>query len=484
MPEVGDEEGNIPLEYNVFALAFRQEGAISQFSESLPPEFVGAIHGNTGLSQFYQALLDFHRKTGLDPIEPIAFRSWLETETDIYDALGGAGGVTVFIGMVMELELATPESVIAILKHRANKRRQIDFSQELQLLLSRKNHKSEADIDRVSYLTEQIKEIETEIGYDPLASVITATQMAKRVGSLWELPDFLPTPFKALNCAMGYTDKGGFVKGAVHAVLAPSGKGKSTFAKCLMNHWVEEGHTVLYVNYEEAQDHWERILMTQVTRQNMYDTGHLTDEQKKFYEDIYVRRMEAWGDRFIVKHDPDTSYFEDLEKWLRDILSHRENIPDAIIIDTVNSLFMKGGGGKARWGDYEQMMVRLEKLAKDMHTALIITSQENTNRMKDKREVVQQSDAGGSITIVQKCAITIFITEKRLMGDDDSEDETIMQLQIPKNRITGSAFNGDPPLVRYNDATKSYEDYEPVDDTPYDPDAVLDGLLGDGDFHD
>jgi hypothetical protein len=118
-----------------------------------------------------------------------------------------------------------------------------------------------------------------------------------------------------------------------------------------------------------------------------------------------------------------------------------------------------------------------------MNCVLIITAQENSNRMKEKREIVMQSDTGGSLAIQQKCAVTIFITEKKLVSGDDSEDENVMQLQIPKNRITGSTFSYEPPLVRYVDARKSYEEYEIVTSGSYDASSILDDLLNNGDFN-
>jgi replicative DNA helicase len=283
---------------------------------------------------------------------------------------------------------------------------------------------------------------------------------------------------------MGYTDDGGFFRGAVHAVIAPSGKGKSTFAKCLANNWLDKGYRVLYVNFEEALGHWERILFTQIIEQNVYSEAHKwSSEQKQQYMQMFKDKLSQWGDRLMVRHDPDTPYFEDLEFWLRDILGHNQNLPDVIIIDTIQSMFTRGKG-KARWGEFEEMMVKLEKLARDMNCVLIITAQENANRMKEKREVVQQSDTGGSLAIQQKCAVTIFITEKRLATDDDTVDENIMQLQIPKNRITGSSFSYDPPLVRYVDFKKKYEEYDPITEESYDStSSLLDDLLNGKDFH-
>jgi replicative DNA helicase len=226
--------------------------------------------------------------------------------------------------------------------------------------------------------------------------------------------------------------------------------------------------------------------MTQIIEQNVYSEAHKwTSEEKQMHMDKFKNKLSEWGDRLMVRHDPDTPYFEDLELWLRDIIGHNQDMPDAVIIDTIQSMFTRGAGkGKPRWGEFEEMMVRLEKLARDMNCAMIITAQENANRMKEKREVVQQSDTGGSLAIQQKCAVTIFITEKRLATDDETVDENIMQLQIPKNRITGSTFSYDPPLVKYVDYKKKYEEYDPITDESYESSSsILDDLLNDKDFH-
>lgn len=485
-PEINDtSKEKTPLEYQIFALSLKKEGAIKYFADNLPEDLVGTIHGEKGINEFYIALLGYYNATNLNIVDPIAFKSWLETDSDIHEALGGNAGVSIMLDILNSLELSTPESVVELVKHKAKKRKQINYLQELQSILTQKGLKDENDLARIQVLTSEIRELESQIRYDPLEKVTTGNDIISRVDSLLDIPNFLPTQFKALNRAMGYTDSGGFFRGAVHAIIAASGKGKSTFAKCLANHWLDTGYRVLYVNFEEAIGHWERILMTQIIGRNVYaEYSKWTDTQKEEYLNIFKEKLSGWGDRLMVRHDPDTPYFEDLEFWLRDILGHNTAIPDVVIIDTIQSMFTRGSGkGKPRWGEFEEMMVRLEKLARDMNCALIITAQENANRMKEKREVVQQSDTGGSLTIQQKCAVTIFLTEKRLATDDETEDENIMQLQIPKNRITGSAFLYDPPLVKYVDAKKIYEDYEPITDASYSSTSILDDLLNDKDFH-
>jgi len=478
--EILDENSDIPIEYQIFALSLREDGAINKFAEELPADVVGINHGQKGIHEFYLALLAYNNATNLSVVDPVGFRNWLESETDIREGLGGNAGVSIMMDLLLSLELSTTDSVIQLVKYKANKRKQLDYLQELQSILSQKGIKSDKDTARINLITSEIKELENSLNYNPLEKLTTANDISKRAEQLLDIPSFLPTQFKSLNRAMGYTDDGGFYKGAVHAIIAPSGKGKSTFAKCLVNHWVDSGYSILYVNFEEAKAHWERVLMTQIIEKNIYaESSKWSSEEKKKYIQVFQEKLNKWGDRFMVRHDPDTPYFEDLERWLRDLMGHNNKVPDVVVIDTIQSMFTRGGKGKPRWGEFEEMMVRLEKLARDMNCVLIITAQENSNRMKEKRELVQQSDTGGSLSIQQKRAVTIFITDKKLISGDESEDEYVMQLQIPKNRITGSTFVYDPPLVRYNDTKKTYEEYESVQETDYQENNRINDLFGD-----
>lgn len=481
-----NEELSYPLEYQVFGLSMKEPGAISYFVEHLPDEAVGLLNGDTGLYELYVAFKDFYTKTNLDPVDPIAFRAWLESESDIWDALGGIAGVNLLIESILTIELSNAESVTKILKHRANKRRQKNLFQDLQFLLNKKGHKTEDEIEKINVLTEQIRALEGDLDYDPLDRVATALDIASRASALMEVPDFLPTPFKTYNKALGYTEEGGYFRGAVHAIVAMSGFGKSTFAKTLVNYWVDQGYTALYINFEEAQTHWERVLMSQILDENVYaNADHWTEEEKKDRIAKFTERMQEWGDRFMVRHDPDSSYYDDLELWLKDIMGHNDNTPDIVVIDTLQSMYTKGGGG-ARWQEFERIMVRLERLAKAMNAVFIVTSQQNSNAIKEKRDVIEQSDVGGSLAIIQKSSVVTFITQKKLISNDDSEDDYLMQLQIPKNRITGSTFNYDPPLVRYDDNSKSYKDFEMnFNDMPnYDASGVLaTEIFGLGDIH-
>lgn len=456
------------IEYQVISACFTQSGAIKYFADNIPEEQIGKPYGNIGINELYNSLIDYYKVTNSEIVDQDSFKLWLKDQTDISSALGGDEGVSMMLGQIISNEVSPKEDLVSLLKFKHNQKLQSDYSKELNILLSKKGLRSDEEIKRISILTSKINELGVIDESNPFDNLTRASDIINRSSSLLDIPDFLPTQFKSLNRAMGYTDEGGFFKGAVHAVIAPSGKGKSTFAKCLANNWLDCGYKVLYVNFEEAVGHWERILMTQILGENVYsESSKWSEEEKKVKLDLFKDRLSKWGDNLMVRHDPDTPYFEDLEGWLREILGKGMEMPDVVIIDTIQSMFTKGGKGKPRWGEFEEMMVKLEKLARDMNCVLIITAQENANRMKEKRDVVQQSDTGGSLAIQQKCAVTIFITEKRLLSDDESDDENIMQLQIPKNRITGSSFTYDPPMVKYIDSKKMYVEYEIVDEDSY-----------------
>lgn len=271
-----------PLEYQIFASALKENGAIAYYSENLPDNIVGLIHGEKGIHEFYQALLSYYSATQLPIVDPVAFKSWLLSDTNIYDALGGSAGVSVLLDYVLNVEYSDPASVTELIKHKANKRKQKNYLQELQILISKKGAKSQEDIEKINILTSEIRELENQLKYNPYSKLTTGNDVANRASDLLDIPTFLSTQYKSLNRAMGYTDDGGFFRGAVHAIIAPSGKGKSTFAKCLANNWLDCGHTVLYVNFEEAIGHWERILMTQIIGKNVYsEAKSWSDSEKK-----------------------------------------------------------------------------------------------------------------------------------------------------------------------------------------------------------
>lgn len=450
------------FEYQILAAAFTVPGAINTFTEELDPISVGLIHGYTGIHEIYKSLVSYHKQIDTDVVDPIAFKSWLQSETDIVEAVGGVVALDELFSQVMAVEISSVESIVKLTHFKANKRRQLDKLQELKFIIGKKGQLTDEDKGKIESLTEQIRELERDLQYNPLASVRTADDIANDTDSLWDIPPFLPTQFPALNQALGYSaETGGIPRAAITTIVALSGYGKSTLARCLCNHWLDNGEVVLFVNFEETKSHWERTLMTQLTQTNIYaESQDISPAKKEKLTKQFKAKLEEWGDNLMIRHDPDTLFFEDLETWLRDILGHGVKKPTVVVIDTIQSMFTKSGG-RSRWGEFEQIMVRLEKLAKDMDAAFILTAQQNINSTKEKREVINQSDMGGSVTITQKSSVVMFLTPVKDATGDETVSETLMQVQIPKNRITGTVFASNPPMIQYDDRIKSYVNFDP-----------------------
>ena len=72
-----EDKQEYPIEYQVFALSFKNPGSIAYFDAQLPDEIVGAIHGQSGIHEFYKAMLSYYHATKREIVDPIAFKSWL-----------------------------------------------------------------------------------------------------------------------------------------------------------------------------------------------------------------------------------------------------------------------------------------------------------------------------------------------------------------------------------------------------------------------
>lgn len=292
----GEQEDYSGVEYQLFSSCMSEDGAIAYYSANLPDTLVGLPDANKGVHELYSAMLHYYQSTNLPIVDSESFKIWLKDETNIYEALGGHDGVDAMLTYIKSSSTIPKESIVEILKYKEAKSRQKTYVKELEILIGRKGLKSDKELSRINELIKAIQDINNYSRSNPFDNVTTADDIIDRSESLLDIPDFVPTQFKSLNRAMGYTDDGGFFRGAVHAIIAPSGKGKSTFAKCLANNWLDVGYTVLYVNFEEAIGHWERILMTQILGENVYSESHKWSKEIKKKNLLSLRKDCQIGD--------------------------------------------------------------------------------------------------------------------------------------------------------------------------------------------
>lgn len=448
------------IDYDVLATVLKDPDAPAIFKENIIDGAVGKINQAYGVYQLYKNAINCYETLGQVDFE--TFGKWLEQFPELYEKIGGK---EAYAELVTELEPIDPSNPITLSKlvnnnyNRLIALRKIDNLRDT--LMS--DQSTDEDIDAASSdLQEKIRSAKKK---RERISFRTALTIAQESDDLFDTVPFIPTQFKSLNRALGYDkDVGGVMRGNIYSVVATSGRGKSSLVKAMCNNWLDTGYKVLFVNFEEARDHWERVLMTQVTGHNAYKAHEKSSAELSSILEQFKSKMNEWGTRFMVRHDPDSLYFEDLEGWLRDLYDNQEqDRPDIVVIDTIQSLFTKSGG-RARWGEFEQIMVRLEKLAKDMNAVFIITAQQNSNSLRENRSEINQSDIAGGVTIVQKSSVVMVLMPMQTEIDLDSYGSDgitpIMEIHIPKNRITGTQSNNNPPLVIYDDDLKLYLDYD------------------------
>lgn len=452
------------LDKQILAASLYDPEAIGIFSEFLNPDAVGKPVQAYGYFQLYSDIVKCHKEIG--EVTPDIFGAWLDNYPAVLDQLGGKKSYNELVKSLDGVEKINPTSLLKLAHKRLGRTQTIKKMEELKQALGDDG----ADDDSLEALSMEIQDRIRSARPEHKLVIRTATNIAEDAEALWDFQPFIPTQYKGLNASLGYDrDSGGVMRGNIYSIVATSGLGKSTLVKSMCNHWLDTGYKVLFINFEEAQDHWERILMTQITENNAYKK--IASDEAARMTKKFKSKMNEWGDRFMIRHDPDSLYYEDLEHWLKEIYdNHEDKRPDIVVIDTIQSLFTKSGG-KARWGEFEYIMVRLEKLAKEMNAVFILTAQQNSNALKESRTEINQSDIGGSVTIVQKSSVVIVLVPRKDNVDLDSFGSEgisdIIELHMPKNRITGTSAKKNPPLVKYDDEKKLYSDWSLAQDSKY-----------------
>lgn len=446
------------LDLQILSASINNPEANNYFHNYLIADAVGKPTNTFGMYQLYTNAIKCFSETG--EINPKVFKIWLSNYPDLYSELGGDKGYSELQEQLSSIEPIDYITLTRLGNKRLQKKVSMNKLEELNQLLQDDQSTDDQIQAATSELVDRIKEAKDR---EPIA-LRRSQDIAADIDGLWAKDNFIPTQFKKLNNLLGHSvDNGGVTRGNVYTIADMSGVGKSTFAKSLCVNWLDNGYKILFINFEEAQLHWETILFSQVVAQDIYrvkaegDSAFCSSLEKKFR-----KTLDKWGSNFMVRHDPDSVQYDDLEDWLKDLYYNQESDrPDIVVIDTIQSLFKKGGNG-TRWGQFEEIMVRLEQLAKEMNAVFLITAQQNNNSLIHSKEELDQSDIGGGVTIVQKSSVVMFLVpakSKEDSGFGEEEQQTdLYNLRVIKNRITGKKSGQNPPIIRYDGDSKMFVD--------------------------
>jgi len=432
-------------ETRVLAHGFNTAGAVSAFlDEGVKAEHFKSIANR----KVWEAICYCHVDGSQDKGNINDVVNYIREETDDYDYLGGPSLKERLVSL-SSLDLGSPRNDAKKLKEDASRREMADTLQiAAQLAQERGNDKEFSEI------MGRLNQLREEITYDPLDGVMQADDLLSSLDTIDQMPDFVPTRFPSLNAAIGYDpQRGGLAKGAVHALVGAPGAGKSTFTISLLTGFLESGQSVAFANFEITESLWVKFFFANCTGCN---TLRMKDYPQGFFErskEKFSRLMKEWEDRVFIKHSHSSLFYEDIETWIRDV--SRDKSIDVLIVDTLQSLEVGSRKYATRWQAYEHIMMRLERLALDLNVAVLITGQENVNRIKEGRETASISDTGGSVAIEQKSAVVMHL----IVPSDEIVDW--VEIQLTKNRVVGKISDASTIQFQYDDNYKGHREYVP-----------------------
>jgi replicative DNA helicase len=434
-------------ETRVIAHCLYTEGASSGiFSSGLKSEHFSLAANRC----IMQAMFDCWEK-GKNPsvVSITDLINYIREDTDYYEAVGGDQLKDRLVSLA-SMELGSWQQDSRRVQELYHQR---ELASGLQIAAS--IAAQQGNEAQLSELMNRINQIQQAMeGNDPLVGVTSVDDLLLDLETIEEMPDFIPTRYPGLNRSIGYDPvRGGLVRGAVHSIIGAPGSGKSTFTISLLVGFLQAGKTVAYANYEIAKFIWDKFFFANCTgcnpfRIREYPEGFFTGSKENFQ-----KLLESWRGRLFVKHSHDTLFYEDIENWVKDLC--REVSVDVLIVDTLQSLEVFGRKTNQRWQIYEYIMMRLERLAIEQNIAIIITGQENVNRMREGREEASMADTGGSISIEQKSAVVMHLIIPQ------TEDVDTVEIQITKNRVVGTSMTQRPVQFIYDDHYKGHREYEP-----------------------
>lgn len=214
---------------------------------------------------------------------------------------------------------------------------------------------------------------------------------------------------------------GGWEKGTISTIIAPTGAGKSMFLVNVAAAGIEQGLKVLYITLEMAD--WKIAL-----RADSYFSGipinDIPDNTEKVKEAISSKVK----GKLIVKEWPTkTASVQTIRAHLQKLEQTKEFKPDIIVLDYADLLRGSKGYGEKRYeleGNYEE----LRCLAQEFNCAVVTADQ--TNRAGLNEELVTLSAIAESYAKATVC--DLIMTVSRTVADKENGTG---RLFIAKSRL-------------------------------------------------
>ena len=234
------------------------------------------------------------------------------------------------------------------------------------------------------------------------------------------------TPFETLNEAL----EGGLAHKEMAMVVAPPGVGKSLFLANQAARSVLDGHNVLYVSLEMAEDRVAQRLDSIFTRIQQRELNKRVDDIEERLG-IISKQWEQRG-KLIVKEFPTKRLtVTGLRAFLNQLKNYQDFSPDVIIVDYLE--LMKTENDMAEYQSQERLAQELRGIASEYESLVWTATQ--TNREGKKVNIITDAELADSYGKIRVCDLVFSINQTEQEFDQGSARLYLMKSRNGRARF-------------------------------------------------
>jgi len=387
--------------------AFFTEPARVHDSEILTRQLLGAFLLDSELARPYISRID------VDWVSPdyqkiygcIVKHIWEGTE---FDAVSVATQCQERISKVVALTGESPELSADIVRHRVEGLRDSHYMGKLQ--------DAGADLNAIQETMEEWRRhgFDRQAAVDVFADAIEGVRL--RVEK--QEPD-IPLPWSDFNEITG-----GFTRGALSVISAPTSHNKTTIALNCVHHVMKEGQRVLYCDYEMGTRGIVYGLTAIAAKMHKHTLLVGRDEfaLKKSEEEI-SRLKTRYEDRFRLLDCPDLGDIEAV------MIEHK---PDLVVIDHIQLLgqVMPEDKGQTPAYHISNLSRRIRELGNKYGAAMVILSQVNRGSANRMPNLSDLKESGG----IEENAHLALLAWWPYKVDPETHTMSNLEVRVAKNR--------------------------------------------------
>lgn len=234
------------------------------------------------------------------------------------------------------------------------------------------------------------------------------------------------TPFETINEAL----EGGMAHKEMAMVVAPPGVGKSLFLANQAARSVLDGHNVLYISLEMAEDRVAQRLDSIFTRIKQKELSKRVDD----IEERLTLISKQWEDRgrLVLKEFPCKRLsVTGLRAYLNQLASYEDFVPDVLIIDYLE--LMRTEKDMAEYQAQERLAQELRGIASEYD--ILVWTATQTNREGKKVNVITDAELADSYGKIRVCDLVFSINQT-----EQEFDEGSARLYLMKSRNGRARF--------------------------------------------